>query len=300
MNALDEIKNQNLASRILKGILKTRRIANAYLFAGPSGAGKKFAAVQFAKALICEKGGCETCSSCSKIQESSHPDVHLIATEQNKDSISIEQIRNMQKDVCLRPFLAELKVYIIEDAERMSEEATNSLLKILEEPPSDTVFILTTSSPQNIFPTIISRCQTVRFTRGLEIEKKNLEIVAEGEPRLGREEEIFSLINLYDISDVLRKIKNLVRAKEEAVEIVNSITELYRDVLLLKEKNEESITFKDRIEQLRDVEGQLSEYFLAGALKETLWARHMLARNVNPRLTVETLFLKIMQGENNG
>jgi len=283
MNALDKIENQNLASRILKGILKTGRIANAYLFIGPSGIGKKFAAIQFAKALNCKKGGCEECSACIKIGELSHPDVHLIIPDPNKDSISIDQMRNMQREAYLKPFLEKFKVYVIEEAGRISEEAANSLLKILEEPPGDTIFILTTSSPQDLLPTIISRCQIIRFTQEFKTREKNLEI----------EEKAFSLINAGEISHILKEIKNIVSSKREAGEIVDFLVLWYRDILLLKEKDEECIILKDRMEHLKNMEKKLSEGFLFRAIKSILWARYLLARNVSPRLALETLFLKL-------
>ena len=282
MNALDKIENQNLARRILKGILKTGRIANAYLFTGQSGTGKKFASIQFAKTLNCEKGGCEECSSCIKIGEFSHPDVHLIIPEPNKDSVSINQIRDMQEEAHLRPFIARFKVYIIEEAERMSEEAANSLLKILEEPPRDTVFVLTTSSPQDILPTIISRCQMVRFTQEFKT-KKNLETG----------EKVFSLIGVNEVSYILREVRNVASTKVEATDIVDFLALWYRDILFMKERDEESIILRDKMEQLRDMEKRLPENFLILALTDILRARHLLARNVSPRLTLETLFMKL-------
>ncbi len=268
MNALDKIENQNLAGRILKGILKTERIANTYLFIGPDGTGKKFAALQFAKALNCDRGGCEECPSCIKIEEFSHPDVHLITPESDKNVISIEQMRGMQRDAYLGAFISRFKIYVIEEAGRMSEGAANSLLKILEEPPEDTIFILTTSSPQDILPTIISRCQMVRFTQKPEIIKRSGEIG----------EKILPLMGTNEIPDIFREIKSIAGNKEEATEIVDFLALWYRDILLLKEKNEKS----------------MPEDLLVCILEDILRARHLLARNVNPRLTLETLFLKLI------
>ncbi|OIN96700.1 DNA polymerase III subunit delta' [Candidatus Desantisbacteria bacterium CG1_02_38_46] len=294
MNALDKIKNQNLASRILKGILKTGRIANTYLFTGLQGTGKKFAAIQFAKALNCPNGGCEQCPSCIKIGEFSHPDVHIITPELNKDSILVDQMRNMQREAYLKPFIARFKVYIIEEAGNMTEEAANSLLKILEEPPVDTVFILTTSSPQDILPTIISRCQMVRFTTKSKTDLAHLP----GSHGVEKVEKVLSLIELCKILQIFREVKNLASNKEDAEEIVDFLALWYRDILLLKEKDEEFLIFKDRMEQLRDMEKKLSEDFLFQVFRDILQARHLLARNVSPRLTLESLFLKF--GEKNG
>lgn len=275
MNALDKIENQTLASRILKGILKTGRIANTYLFIGPDGAGKKFAALQFAKSLNCENGGCEDCPLCFKIGEFSHPDVQLIEPEikkdsqdEKKDTISIEQMRNMQRDAYLKPFTAKYKIYIIAEAGKMKEEASNSMLKIIEEPPQSAIFILTTSSPQDILPTIISRCQTVRFTQKSEIIKKSDEVG----------EKILPLIGMNEIPDIFKEIKNIAGNKEEATEIVDFLALWYRDILFLKEKGEKS----------------MPEDLLVYILEDVLRARHLLARNVSPRLTLETLFLKLI------
>jgi DNA polymerase-3 subunit delta' len=283
MNALDKIESQNLASRILKGILKTGRIANTYLFLGAPETGKRYAAIQFAKALNCEKAGCEECPSCIKIGELSHPDIHLIIPEAGKESVSIDQIRDMQREAYLRPFVAKFKVYIIEEAERMPEEAANSLLKIIEEPPKNTIFILATSSPQELLPTIISRCQMVRFKKEFKV----------GEKIPGIEEKMFLLTEVSGISQIFKEVRNLTSFKGDATGIVDFLGLWYRDVLLLKEKNEESVIFKNRIEQLRDMEKRLPEDFLIRAIGDILWTRHLLARNVSPRLALEALLIKI-------
>jgi DNA polymerase III subunit delta' len=267
MNALDKIENQNLASRILKGVLKTGRIANTYLFIGSDGTGKKFAALQFAKALNCSKGGCEECPSCIKIEKFSHPDVHLITPEPEKNVISIERMRSMQREAYLGAFISRFKIYIIEEAGRMSGGAANSLLKILEEPPEDTIFILTTSGPQDIFPTIISRCQTVRFTQKPELSGKNSKI----------SEKILPLMETDEIPDIFREIKNITGKKEEVLEIIDLLASRCRDILLLKEKSKKPV----------------SEDSLVCTIEDILRARHLLARNVNPRLTLEMLLLKI-------
>lgn len=164
--AFKEIKGQNKPIEILKGYLKSSSIAGAYLFTGQEGVGKYLAALNFAKAMNCENKSddvCDVCPSCIKINKNQHPDVHIIAL-QSAEAIKIEFIRNLKKDVALKPYTAKRKVFIINDAHYFTAEAANALLKILEEPPQDTSIILVSSKPTLLFKTIISRCQIVKFS----------------------------------------------------------------------------------------------------------------------------------------
>lgn len=147
-------------------------LAHAYLFTGPDGVGKAFFAKILAAQIFCqeEKKPCEKCAPCRLIQANTHPDFIEIKQiiEKDKDKvrkqkISIEQIRDLQKKLSLFPFSATKKIALIEDAQEISLPAANALLKTLEEPPSQTVLILSTSLPQALLPTIVSRCQIINF-----------------------------------------------------------------------------------------------------------------------------------------
>ena len=161
-----DILHQELALGILRSHLKEKKIAHAYLFFGPGSVGKKLTALNFAKTLNCEtpeKAPCDTCLSCRRIDRFNHPDVRWIFPSGPKRIISIEKTKSIKNSCFLKSFSAPYKVFIIDQPERMNQEAGNSFLKILEEPPLQVAIILISAHPEGILPTIISRCQKIKF-----------------------------------------------------------------------------------------------------------------------------------------
>ena len=142
-------------------------MVNSYLFLGNEGIGKKVVALQFAKALNCLEGeaergdACDHCSSCKKIDHALHPDVLLIEPE--GQNIKVDQVRQMQRELAYKPYEGKRRVCILTAADRMAPDIPNTLLKTLEEPPLHTVIILLANNSRFILPTILSRCQPIRF-----------------------------------------------------------------------------------------------------------------------------------------
>lgn len=164
----DDIKGQELAKRVLLEHLAAGTVANAYLLAGPDGVGKRLLAHEMAKALNCTGEGprpCGVCPSCGQIARQTHPDVHWVQPEGAAGLIRIDEIRRVLGRVALRPFSGRYQVVIIDPAERITEEAANSLLKTLEEPSAHTCFLLLTPQLSRCLPTIVSRCQAIRCRR---------------------------------------------------------------------------------------------------------------------------------------
>ena len=161
----DEVAGQKHIIRTLRNALLNNKIAHAYLFCGPRGTGKTTMAKLFAKALNCEEGighQCNECSNCREITEGSHPDVIEIDAASNN---GVEQVRDLIDKVNYLPIKGKYKVYIIDEVHMMTQNAFNALLKTLEEPPAHVIFILATTEPHNIIPTILSRCQRYDFTK---------------------------------------------------------------------------------------------------------------------------------------
>lgn len=162
-----EIQGQTQAIQILKRAIDTRHISHAYLFTGPEGVGKKKTALAMAQYLNCSNPSietlesCEQCPSCIQAQTGSQPDILLLEPDGN--SIKIEQIRTLLAKVSLRNYDSAYKIVILNDAHRMTEQAANCLLKTLEEPNENTIFLLITSQVQNLPITILSRCQQIQF-----------------------------------------------------------------------------------------------------------------------------------------
>lgn len=161
----EEVAGQKHIIRTLKNALATNKIGHAYLFCGPRGTGKTTMAKLFAKALNCEEGlghQCNVCSNCIEITEGSHPDVIEIDAASNN---GVEQVRDLIDKVNYLPLKGKYKVYIIDEVHMMTTSAFNALLKTIEEPPAHVIFILATTEPHSIIPTILSRCQRYDFTK---------------------------------------------------------------------------------------------------------------------------------------
>lgn len=195
-----DVIGQARAVLFLQRAVTTGRVAHAYLFTGPAGVGKRAAALALAQALNCQQvssfefrvpglksgicnlqqhsdtqhptpntqhpespnDGCGECRACRNIANGQHPDVQMI--EPDGATVKIEQIRTLEADAALVPYEAQWKVFILNNAERMTEAAANALLKTLEEPARNTVFVLLTSTVAALLPTIVSRCQAVTFS----------------------------------------------------------------------------------------------------------------------------------------
>lgn len=169
------VGHQTITNHLDHEIL-TDAVSHAYLFSGRDGIGKKKTAQEFAKALLCqdnEKKPCGHCSVCTQIDHENHPDVKVIGPKAEETSIKINQVREMISELSIKPYSGNWRIIIIDGAERMTPEAQNSLLKSLEEPLKYNIFILLTSHPQSILPTIRSRCQSYHFQplNNREIEK---------------------------------------------------------------------------------------------------------------------------------
>ncbi len=167
----DEIVGQDQAVTTLKNSLLKKRVANAYLFAGPRGVGKTSTARILAKALNCKEGPtvnpCQKCSSCREIADARSLDVIEIDGASNR---GIEDIRTLRENVKFLPSSGKYKIYIIDEVHMLTPEAFNALLKTLEEPPEFVKFIFATTLPGKILPTILSRCQRLDFKRISSLE----------------------------------------------------------------------------------------------------------------------------------
>lgn len=164
--SFEEVAGQRHVTQTLKNAILENKIAHAYLFCGPRGTGKTSIAKIFAKAINCEHPEknvpCNTCDNCLAITRGEHPDILEIDAASNN---GVDEVRDLIEKVKYAPIKGRYKVYIIDEVHMMSSGAFNALLKTLEEPPSHVVFILATTEPQKVLPTIISRCQRFDFTR---------------------------------------------------------------------------------------------------------------------------------------
>ena len=240
----DEVAGQQHIVRTIKNALKTGKIAHAYLFAGPRGTGKTTMAKLLAKALNCEHGigcQCNECKNCVAINEGTHPDVLEIDAASNN---GVDEIRDLIDKVKYGTILGRYKVYIIDEVHMMTPGAFNALLKTLEEPPEHVIFILATTEPHKILPTILSRCQRYDFSKVADNDIKGRIATVLNKEEIQYNEEAINLIvsladggmrdalsildqvlaysgNHLDVDDILDMFA--LESTEEKIELLNSI-----------------------------------------------------------------------------
>ena len=269
--ALRDVIGQDGAVKILKNAVLKQKAASAYLFHGPSGIGKRLAAVNFAKALNCtvpaEDGdACGNCLSCKRIKGGLHPDVKEIRPE--KGVIKIDEIRTLEEALSLSAYEGSFKVAIVDEAHLMKIEAANAFLKCLEEPPAGSVIILVSSNPERLPDTIRSRCQAIGFK---PLSGKDMALLLKDRIKGPDEKMLRTLISLsmgrpgliIDNSkggDILKKRQDFLKSlhemifpvskaaknpswadKEEIEDFLDSLELFLRDMLVLKTTGREDL-----------------------------------------------------------
>jgi len=322
-----QVIGQDKILSLLDYSLKTNVIAHAYLLVGPRHVGKGTLAINLAQALNCDgpELPCGQCRSCQRILEGKHADVTPIGLD-SKTEIGIDDIRGLQRLANLPPYEGRCKVFIIDDAEYLSTEAANSLLKILEEPPLRVVWLLLAAEDEHLLPTIISRCQRLELKpvpseRIQEVLINSYNVDANTAKFLtqlchGRLGWAVSALANDDIlerrSQRIAKMVSLLTAglekrfayaqelaiqfsqnRRAGAEIIESWLDWWRDLMLIKGGCQEAVINVDYEtvlkEQARGLNlGEIKE-FLAnlGLLQEEI------SKNVNPRLAWEWLMLNL-------
>jgi len=318
--AFKDILGQAEAIKSLKALLNSARIPQGLLFCGQEAIGKRLTARVFAKALNCLKlkdDSCDECVSCKKIDAHNHPDVRFIFIDKEQaQNMKIEQIRQLQAQANLKAFEARKKVFIIDSAERMTEETANAFLKILEEPPQDTIFILISAQPNFLLPTIVSRCQKIRFS---QMPKERLKQVLINNYALEKnlshflayfsEGRIGQALRLKD-HDILNQKNTIIdnffaksefdpdlfdlEDKEVLKQSLEIILTWVRDIYLLKAglAHGELINF-DRRNEILSTMPKLSILDLEVALGLLSEAALYLEQNINPKLILANVRLRL-------
>jgi len=306
---------------MLRSQIRLAKVAGAYLFAGPEGVGKRLVAMTFAKALNCLQlpdDSCDVCISCRKIDDGNHPDVQVIKPSGNW--LKIDQIRAMQRRASFRAMEGRYKVFIILKADRMTDEAANSMLKTLEEPPSDTVFILVATDMSMILPTVLSRCQLFRFhripretiKRALrerfligEATAARIALLCEGrvekalkmaeDPGSIEDEEIPRVLKGMERLEIFKMAEELSSNPEK----LDWLLTWYRDLMLVKEGvGPDRLTHPENWGELRENAGKVPGRRILEAIRQIMLTRNMIRHNINAMLAMEVLCLRLRGMEN--
>jgi len=274
--ALERILDQPLAVDLLRRALASDRVAHAYAFVGPAGAGRMSTALAFAAELL---------GSLSR----QHPDLHVIVptppetNSRGARAIRIGAIRELERQASLRPVMARRKVFVLDEAERMTGEAPQAFLKTLEEPPAATVIILILPRARAVPATVLSRCQVVRFAPRDDAGAATARAQAR---------ELLAEVRAQGVDALFRRTDRLEREKAEA--LVDAYWLFCRDLLLAK-SDAPAALFIDgdhAAELAREAEGWTVDQILA-AVDLCRQAREALLRNVAPRLTLEVVLSRL-------
>ncbi len=324
--AFEDVLGNSRTKQILKKSLERNRTPNSLLFYGPEGVGKRDIALVLAKAMNCLKlrdDACDLCTSCRAIENGNFPDVMVLSPEKNV--LKIEQMREMKQTAYLKPMVGRKRIFVVDQAEKMNEEAANSVLKILEEPPSFTHLILITHNPYLILPTIKSRCQELSFSQisKLDIEKVLIErgqdedkariisllvrgnlkqaITMDWEEVQSLREKTWRLLDgvlrTKSISSFVREYAFRRRENLEAefVQLLEILSSFGRDLLLIKSGGEKKLLLNP------DYESRLLDAAILISLGQTLDflvkidnALYAFERNVNVNLLVSSTLASMM------
>jgi DNA polymerase-3 subunit delta' len=315
------IVGQPAAVALLQRAIAQDRLAHAYAFVGPSGVGRRLTAVAFARAILCPARGCGACATCRRVAAGQYPDCQVITPTPPRDNpkgvptIRIEQVRELQRTAALAPLEGGRKVFVVDDAERMTLPTAQALLKTLEEPPPRTHLVLIMANPRALPPTVLSRCQRVRFRPLGEAEAQRL-LEARGVPpaasgllaRLAQGRPGLALGMDLDALRARRQAALALAAEPPArlgvaldaapTDRATVATYLefywswYRDALCLAAGGSAALlVHADEEAQLRALAARAPAPALAAALARVKVAWVALEGNLNPRLALETALL---------
>ena len=328
MGSFKDVVGHKDILKYISSAVENNRVSHAYILNGERGSGKRMLANLFATTLLCESGNsepCGKCHSCRQAESGNHPDI-IRVTHEKPNSISVDDIRTqVNNTVDIKPYQGPYKVYIIPQADLMTPQAQNAILKTIEEPPAYAVFLLLTENAEMLLPTINSRCvmlklRNIKDTLIRKYLMENLEIpdykadmcTAFAQGNVGRaimlansehfneiKEETLQMMKYIkdmELPELLKALKSLSSYKVEVDDILDLISVWYRDVLLYKAtKDINGVIFSDQMKYIKESANTSSYEGIETILKALEKAKTRLKANVNFELVMELLLLTIKE-----
>lgn len=323
----DVVGHEEIISH-LQNAIRLGKISHAYIFGGEHGAGKKLLASLFAMTLQCEEQGiepCMKCASCRKALSKNHPDIINVIHEK-PNSIGIDEIRaQLIGDVAIRPYESRWKVYIVNDADKLTLQAQNALLKTIEEPPAYAVILLLANNPDALLPTITSRCVLLnlkpvgdRLVKDYLMERMHIpdyqaEVQAAfAQGNIGKAEKAAGSAEFAEMTanalqllkragnmavyELVEAIRGMSQEKDNIYDYLDLFLIWFRDVLLFKAAKEvDNLIFKEEINAIKERATKSSYEGLEKIIDAIHTADSRLHANVNFDLVMELLFLTIKE-----
>ena len=328
MATFHDIIGQEQIKEHLQNAISAKKISHAYIINGEKSSGKEFIARVFAMTLQCEKGGtepCQECHSCKQALSDNQPDIIYVSHEK-PNTISVDDIREqVNNTIDIKPYQGPYKIYIIPEADRMTAQAQNALLKTIEEPPKYAVIFLLTENAELLLPTINSRCVMLKLRniKDTLIKKYLMEkmqipdykadvCTAFAQGNMGRaimlansehfnevrEEavQLLKYIHEMELSEIVNAVNHITVYKLEISDYLDLIMIWYRDVLMYKAtKDLDKVVFKDQIQYIKEQARRSSYEGIELILESLEKAKARLKANVNFELVMELLFLTIKE-----
>lgn len=320
------------AVQLLRGHIVHNNLRHAYLITGPSGVGKENLAVRFIQAINCpdpvEPGiPCRSCQTCQRIARMEHPDLFPVKVEENSTQIKIDQIRELIHLFSLTPYIASRKIGLLINFEQANPQAQNSLLKTLEEPPGNSIMILTATTANSLLDTITSRCEEIKLnTVPISITRKGLEQIhgipadqanflahiSGGKPEIALHyDQDPASLELRDT--LLNEHRQILQGnsverfsyaskygKDSRMvnKIIDTWSSLWHDIMLQSGKSQTPIQNIDRINEIGQIANKVDLSTAKNTLNIFLRAHSLLLNNANLKLTFEDLLLQLPRFEN--
>ena len=306
------------------------RVRHAYLITGPDGIGKRTLALDFARALNCSEPPsvgefCATCRSCVLVEGMVHPDLHVVTPDEDKVRLHVDNMRDLQHKIALTPIEGDRRIALLPGFDRATDNAANALLKTLEEPPGNVVFLLTARDQEGLLPTIVSRCEVIRL-RSVNKETLISALINQGhaadqaallagisaglpgralalgenenalEARRERLDELIGLLST-DLTGRLAYVErhlqtgNLQTKRDRMLLLLETWQSFWRDILIASSGAEATRGNPDRLDDLERIADRLTLQQISAVIRSIQDTMNSLEMNANIRLAMENMLL---------